>query len=435
MKKICVLGIGKTGIAVANLALNLGYNVFASDNKIVDIKKINKKIDFELGTHSNKILDCDLIIKSPGINNNIPILKKARKLNIKIISELYFSIKYSKFKNIIAITGTNGKTTTTDLIANISKYAKIDFVVSGNIGIPLAEKALKTTKNTSIILEVSSYQLEDTIKFKPNISVLLNIAYDHLDHHKNIESYINVKKKIFLHQDYNDISIINYDDKICKKISKEIKSKVFFFSKHILKEGVYYKNKKIFIKINKKTITIKPKINIIGKHNIENILAAVTTAYVLKIHPKIIEKTISNYNGVEHRIEFVRTLFGVNYYNDSKSTNIDSTKVAIKSFSSKVLLIMGGHDKGFDYGTLKTVIKKKVKAIFLIGDASKKIKKDLLNTTLFFECITIENAILKILKFAISGDIVLFSPGCSSFDQFYNFEERGKIFKKIINNL
>jgi UDP-N-acetylmuramoylalanine--D-glutamate ligase len=435
MKKICILGVGKTGIAAANLALNLGYNVFVSDNKIVNIKKIYKKIDFELGIHSDKILDCDLIIKSPGIDNDILILKKARKLNIRIISELFFSIKNSKFKNIVAITGTNGKTTTTDLIANISKHANIDFIVSGNIGIPLAEKVFKTTKNTTIILEVSSYQLEDTEKLKPNISVLLNIANDHLDHHKNIESYINAKKKIFLHQDCHDIAIVNYDDKICKKIAKEIKSKVIFFSKHILKKGVYYKNKKIFIKINKKKIIIKPKINIIGKHNIENILAAVTTAYILNIHSKIIEKAISNYNGLEHRIEFIRTLFGVNYYNDSKSTNVDSTKAAIKSFRNKILLIMGGYDKGFNYSLLKTVVKKKVKAIFLIGDASKKIKKDLFNTTLLFECITIENAILKILKFAVIGDIVLFSPGCSSFDQFCNFEERGKIFKKIINNL
>jgi UDP-N-acetylmuramoylalanine--D-glutamate ligase len=434
-KNVGILGLGKSGVAVANLAIKLGYNVFASDNKKRKIKNLNKKILTEFGIHSDKILNSDVIIKSPGINPDISVLKKARKHKIKVISEPMFSLAHSKYKKIIAVTGTNGKTTTTDLISKIIKVAHKDSIVSGNIGFPLADKALETTKNTYITMELSSYQLEDTPDFKPDISVLLNITQEHLEHHKTLKAYITAKENVFINQNYSDFAIINYDDKICREIATKAKANLIFFSKKLLKTGVFYDKGKIIIKISKKSDKIEPKINILGWHNIENILAAVTASYVAGIKPAIIEKVISQYKGMEHRIEFVKSLNGVDYYNDSKSTNVDSTKVALKSFDGNVLLIMGGRDKGFSYTPLKQLVKQKVKSIFLVGEAADKIKKDLCDIAKLVECATIENAVNQIFKIATAGDVVLLSPACASFDQFKDFEERGIAFKQLVNKL
>jgi UDP-N-acetylmuramoylalanine--D-glutamate ligase len=289
-------------------------------------------------------------------------------------------------------------------------------------------------------MEVSSYQLEDTPEFRPDISVLLNVTSDHLEHHKTMKAYIKAKENIFINQRFESVAIINYDNEICKKIALRLKKnkfcpKIFFFSRKPLEDGVFYNNGKIIISIRGERIKISPKINILGQHNIENILAATSVSYSMGIAPIVIEKIISKYKGVEHRIEFVRTLNGVNYYNDSKSTNVDSTRVALESFDKNILIIMGGRDKGVSYTSLKELVKHKVKSIFLIGEASNKIKKDLENMTTFFDCNNIENAIRQIVEVAAVGDIALLSPACASFDQFNDFEERGDVFKKIVNNL
>jgi UDP-N-acetylmuramoylalanine--D-glutamate ligase len=435
-KKLGILGLGKSGIAAANLGIKLGYNVFASDSgsKRV-IKNLNKKVNVEFDGHSDRILDSNIVVKSPGIHCDIPILKKAIKNKIKVVSELAFSLENSKYKKIIAITGTNGKTTTTDLTAKIIKSVYKNSIVVGNIGMPLADKALKTDRNTYIIMELSSYQLEDTSDFKPSISVLLNITPDHLEHHKTINAYIKAKENIFINQRREGFAILNYDDKICRKISSKINSNLIFFSKKILNKGVFYNNGKIVIKLAKKHFEIEPKINIVGNHNIENILAATATAYVAGVNPKDIEKVISKYKGVEHRIEFVKTVNGVDYYDDSKSTNLDSTRVALESFDKNVLIIMGGLDKGFPYVSLKKLVEDKVKAILLIGEASNKIRKDLIGTTTFYNCGNIENAIDKAYKVSTAGDTILLSPACASFDQFKNFEERGNAFKRLVRKL
>ncbi|MDR3281423.1 MAG: UDP-N-acetylmuramoyl-L-alanine--D-glutamate ligase [Endomicrobium sp.] len=436
-KSIGVLGLGKSGVAVANLAAELGYNVFASDSKNKSIEILNKKVITEFGEHSGKILNSDVIIKSPGICLDIPILKKARKLEIPVISEISFSLKKLKYKKIIAITGTNGKTTTADLTSKIVKLFYKNSIISGNIGYPLADEVLKTTKDTIIILELSSYQLEDTPDFRANISVLLNITPDHLEHHKTMKAYIKAKKNIFMNQNNEDFTIVNYDDEICRIIFKKAKtSKVVFFSRTVaFKNGVFYDNGDIVIATRNKHIVIQPKINIVGVHNMENILAAVAASYVAGVDPNTIEEVISKYQGMEHRIEFVRTLSGVNYYNDSKSTNVDSTKVALKSFEKNILIIMGGRDKGFSYTPLAKLVTQKVKSIFLIGEASDKIKRDLKGVTVFVDAKDIGNAVNQIFRVVVPGDTVLLSPACASFDQFKDFEERGKFFKQIVYNL
>jgi UDP-N-acetylmuramoylalanine--D-glutamate ligase len=431
-----VLGLGKSGVAVANLAVKLGYNVFASDSGSKrKIKELNKKVNTEFDGHSDKILNSDVIIKSPGIHSDTSILKKAIKKKIVVISELSFSLENLKYKKIIAITGTNGKTTTTDLIAKIIKAVYKNSIVVGNIGMPLANKALRTDKSTYITMELSSYQLEDTPYFRPDISVLLNITPDHIEHHKTMNAYIKAKENVFINQRRGDFAILNYDDKICRRISSKVQANLIYFSKKALNKGIFYNNGKIVIKIGKKHFEIEPKINIAGNHNIENILAATATAYAAGVNPKDIEKVISKYKGVEHRIEFVKTVNGTDYYNDSKSTNIDSTRVALKSFDKNILIIMGGRDKGFPYLPLRNLVKNKVKAIFLIGEASNKIRKDLSGITNFYNCDNIETAVKQIYKVATPYDTVLFSPACASFDQFKNFEERGNIFKRLVHKL
>jgi len=435
IRTVGVLGLGKSGVSAANLAVKLGYETFGSDSgKKREIKTLSKKVAREFGRHSDKILASDIIVKSPGIHSDIEILEKAKKNKIQVISELEFSLKNSKHKKIIAITGTNGKTTTTDLTAKIIKTSHKDSIVTGNIGFPLADKALKTTRNTIITMELSSYQLEDTPDFRPDISVLLNITPDHIEHHKTMKKYIAAKEIIFKNQTKKDFAVINFDDKICRRISSKTKAKRVFFSKRRLKNGVYFDNGRIVINISGKKSIIKPAVKIPGMHNVENILAATAAAYCCGVKPGIIEKVISSYKGVEHRIEFVKEISGACYYNDSKSTNVDSTRVALEAFKGNILLIMGGLDKGAPYTPLKKLVKEKVKKIFLIGEDAKIIKKDLPEAS-YADCVNMENAVKQAYANAMPGDIILLSPACASFDQFNNFEERGKTFKELVMNI
>jgi UDP-N-acetylmuramoylalanine--D-glutamate ligase len=437
-KTIGILGFGKSGVAVAKLATVLGYNILVSEQSgKPKTEYVNKNVIIEYGRHSNLLLKADIIVKSPGIHNNHCILRKARYKHIPILSEISFALLNGKYSKIIAVTGTNGKSTTTDLIYQIFKSYNNNVVLAGNIGIPLSEVVSQTTENSIIILEMSSYQLADTYNFKPNIAVLLNITLDHIEHHNTMEEYIHSKKIILNNQTFGDITILNYDSKVCRDISKNIqKSKIIFFSQNtILNNGVFYKDNNIYIIRNGNYILIKPTINIIGKHNIYNILAAVASASIYGIDHRIIESVISEYKGLPHRLEYVRKLNGVLYYNDSKSTNINSTQVALESFKKNIILIMGGYDKGTTYSTLRYLVSQKVKVILLIGDASDKIKHDLQGTTKIIKTINITNAIKKAFHMAVRNDIVLLSPACSSFDQFRNFEERGTIFKRFVLEL
>ncbi|MDR0822352.1 MAG: UDP-N-acetylmuramoyl-L-alanine--D-glutamate ligase [Endomicrobium sp.] len=432
-KRAAVLGLGKSGVSAANLAAKLKYKVFASDSeKKRKIQNLSSAVSVEFDGHTDRVLDNDIIIKSPGIHSDIPILKKAAIKKIPIISELKFALNNSKYKKIIAITGTNGKTTTTDLISKIVKAHFKDSIVCGNIGFPLSDKALKTTKNTIISMELSSYQLEDTPDFHPDISVLLNITPDHIEHHKSMANYIKAKQNILNNQTKNDFAIINYENTLCRKLSAAAKAKKIFFSKKPLKNGVYYNNGSFVFAFGGKTNQINPKINIVGLHNIENILAACAACFCAGIPLKTIEKTISSYKGAAHRIEFVKTIGGVDYYNDSKSTTVDSTRAALESFQNNIVLILGGLDKGFSYTPIKKLIQQKVKALLLIGSAANKIKKDLKGSSPIYDCFNIKKALQKAKAISESGDTVLFSPACASFDQFKNFEERGDIFKALV---
>ena len=433
--KIAVLGLGKSGIACANLAVAKGYNVFASDSGKTKTHKqmnLNKKVETEFGKHSQKVLDCDIIIKSPGLPNELEILQQARKQEIPILSELDFALNFAKPKKIIAVTGTNGKTTTTTLIYEIIKKGYKNTFVAGNIGFPISEVVKKLNSKSILVLELSSYQLEDSPYFRPNISVSLNITPDHLKHHHTMANYVKAKANVFINQKKQDYAIYNFKDKYLKKSILKTNANKIAFNDNKQKNCIFYKDGIFYLKQGNKTVKLNPKINIPGKHNIDNILASIAASYIAGTKKSVIEKVISNFKGVEHRIEFVKEINGVKYYNDSKGTNVDSTKVALESFNKNIQLILGGQDKGSPYKPIFNLIKKKVKNIFLIGEATNIIKKQLKGSAPMTECNTLSNAIKKIHSVAKQGDIVLFSPACASFDQFNDFEHRGREFKKFV---
>lgn len=438
--KIGILGFGLTGYSVAKYALRKKHKVFISDSNFSSeyYEKLKKEGEFEVefGGHTQKLFESDIIVKSPGISWDIPILKIAKKKGVKILSEIGFILERINPYKIIAITGTNGKTTTTTLVGEIIKKSYRNTFICGNIGKPLTEIADRVNSKSILVLEVSSYQLEDTPDFHPQISSILNITPDHLEHHKTFANYVQAKAQIFKNQTLQDYCILNYDNETTRAFSKKCPANVVFFSRKTkIKNGVYYQNEVFCSTIEDKSFKMKVDIKIPGLHNIENILAAIAISTIAGVDTDIIKSVIENFKGVEHRLEFVREINGVKYINDSKSTNVDSTKVALESFDKNIWLILGGRDKGSPYTPLIDPIKKKVKGILLIGEAASKIAEELKDTTKLYHCGDLKNAVGFAAKNAIKGDVVLLSPACASFDQFKNFEHRGKFFKQLVNSL
>ena len=435
---VAILGLGKSGIAAANLAAKKGFKVFASDSGKERTYKqmgLNKAVCCEFGQHSDKLLQSDIIIKSPGLPADLSILKLAKKKKIPVISELDFALNFIKCKKIIAVTGTNGKTTTTTLIYKIIKKEYKNTIVAGNIGYPISSVVDKTNSKTVLVLELSSYQLEDSPCFKPDISVSLNITPDHLKHHKTMANYIKAKSNIFINQTNNNFAVYNSADKYLKKEISKTKAKKFALNSTKTDRYISYNDGCFVIKNKNKQIKFTTKIKLLGKHNIENILASIAAAYCAGVKTETVKKVVSSFKGVEHRIEFVRNLRGVKYYNDSKGTNVDSTKVALEAFDKNIHLILGGQDKGSPYLPIYNLIKEKVKDIILIGEATPIIKKALKGSAKMYDAQTLFNAIKILQKLTVSGDLVLFYPACASFDQFKDFEDRGRVFKQIVNAL
>ena len=433
-KNVLIVGCGKSGISAAKLIeKKLKSKIYIFDEKPLKTKytklsfkkleKIIKKIDFA--------------IKSPGFADNHPLLLKLKKNNIPIYSEIEIGISFLKTSNIIMITGTNGKSTTTYLtyliLNEFLKKSKAKAILAGNIGIPITSVVNKIKKHDWVVIEISSYQIQDSNFLKPYIAAILNIKPDHIEHHGSFKNYIKAKLKIFSNMDKDNILIINDDDKILKKIKTNIKI-LRFSTSHIADS--YYKNGKIIVKKDKKILSFKPA-NISGLHNIENQMASILISIYSGVDQKTIQKVLNNFNGLEHRVEFVKKINGVTYINDSKATNVDSTITALKAIGKKknIYLILGGKHKNSPYKPLIPYIKKYVKKILAIGQARPLIFKDLKGTVDIIDAKDIKNA-LKIAKNeAKKGDIVLLSPACASFDQFKNFEERGKKFKKWVNSL
>ncbi len=443
--KIVILGAGESGVGAAVLAKVKGFDVFVSDKGKIEKKYKNVlsqyDIEFEEGKHSEKlILQAEEVIKSPGIPDNVPVIKSLVQKGIKIISEIEFAGRYTNAKKV-CITGSNGKTTTTLLIHYIFKNAGLNVGLAGNVGQSFAMQV--ATKNYDYyVLEISSFQLDGMYDFKADIAVILNITPDHLDRYNfNFQNYTDSKFRIIQNQTSDDVFIYCMDDNvIIDEISKrKILSKTYPFTiqMNISNEGACLSENNIIINIKStRFIMTLEELALQGKHNTYNSMAAGISARLFDIRKNTIKQCLSDFQNVEHRLEYVATIHGVEFINDSKATNINSTWYALESMDRPVIWIAGGIDKGNDYNILRSMVRKKVKAIVCLGVENKKIYNAFADDVkTIVETISASNAVKTAFNLSEKNEIVLLSPACASFDLFNNYEDRGKKFKKAVNEL
>ena len=437
MKKLVVLGGGESGIGAALLAKNNNYDVFVSDKGTISDKEVltNNDIKWEEGSHTmEEILTATEVVKSPGIPDTIPLVRELISEGIPVISEVEFAYRYTNAK-IIAITGSNGKTTTTLLVGHILKNAGFDVLVAGNIGTGFA-KSISERDYDYIVLELSSFQLDGISEFTADIAILLNITPDHLDRYdNNFDHYIQSKLRITHNQTSDNVLIYNYDDEnIRNKIKTEAKKIPFSLTEKFV-EGAFYNNEQINININKNKMTIQ-ELALQGKHNVYNSMAAAVASRVLEVKDFITRQSLLDFQNVEHRLEHVINVHGIEFINDSKATNINSVWFALESMHKDTVWIVGGVDKGNDYKELLSLVKSKVKAIVCIGENTENIHKvfkghvdEIVNAK------SMNEAVGYSYQLANKGDVVLLSPACASFDMFANFENRGLEFKNSVRSL
>lgn len=439
--KIIILGGGESGVGAALLAKKKGMEVFLSDKG--SIKDSYKKqledaeIEFEEGSHDEeRILSADWVIKSPGIPKKADLIKKIKEKGIRLSSEIEFASEFTDAK-IIAITGSNGKTTTTSLIYHILKNAGFNVGLGGNIGKSFA-KQVAEDQYDYFVLEISSFQLDDIQNFRPYISLLLNLSPDHLDQYNyNYEEYALAKFNIAKNQQNNDFFICNKDDEMSKKLLNRVDinaKKLLFSLNEGLEEGGFATNDHIFVKLEGRTFSMPiGEMSLVGKHNVANCLAASITAKLLNISDNSLVESLKTFQSVEHRLEQFAEIDGVKYINDSKATNVNATYYALESMKTPTIWIVGGVDKGNDYTEIEELVKEKVKAIVCLGVDNKKIidffsvnKESIYDTSNLEECVKIAKNV------AHKGDTVLLSPCCASFDLFKSYEDRGKKFKQAV---
>ena len=438
-KRILVVGLGKSGQAAVRFLCNRNAIVTAIDKKPSgQSEKLSETLSMlganvYWGNHPAQLFTAqDLIVPSPGVPWNLPELQEARTKGVSVAGELEIASDYLPGR-ILGVTGTNGKTTTTALIGHILKVADQLVAVGGNIGRPVLSMIESSTAEMWNVLELSSFQLEATTSFRSDIGVILNITPDHLDRHGTFESYRKAKYRIVANQTSEDVLIINRDDEICRKFADSAHGRVTWFSRTLcLDEGVCARDGLIFC--DGVCVTEDP-LPIRGKHNLENALAAVAACHCIGIELSQIAKGLQSFRPVEHRLEFVRKCNGVEYYNDSKATNIESVKVALQSFNVPVVLILGGRDKGGDFNELTPYLADRVKLVITLGEAAERIEKTLSNPPPFLRADSMASAVSLAYDHSASGDMVLLSPGCTSFDMFENFENRGDVFREQVMRL
>jgi len=446
-----ILGGGRSGIAIARLLNQKGVKVFLSDNSNNDklmymITELlqSDNIEFETGGHSDRIYENDIFIVSPGIPMNAPVIEKALKLNKKIYGEIEAAYWFCN-SEIVAITGTNSKTTTTVLTGEIFRNAGYDTKVCGNVGTPFASIVSDTNESSKIILEISSFQLETIESFRPRVSMLLNITPDHIDRHKGFDNYALAKMKINMNQKNSDVFVYNFDDPSTRNYIGNVNGQITSFSALVdlstegIGKGCYVKNGTVIYfdttnKVNENIIAASD-IYVKGMHNVYNSMAAIIAAKQFGISNEIIADTLKTFKGVEHRIEFVDEINGAKYYNDSKATNFDSLTVALESFPKNIVLIMGGMKGDNKFEKVNQLIAKKVKEILAIGETKKDIKEYFKNYVTVNTFNDLKTAVEHAYKTAVEGDSVLFSPAYKSFDMFDNYEHRGQEFKSFVNNI
>jgi len=442
-KRVLVIGLARTGMATALFCADRGAIVTATDSRSAgelgeSIARLRATgVQLELGGHSDSILQGQqLVIPSPGVPADVPLLVKARGLKIPVWSEIELAFRFLKGQ-LIGITGSNGKTTTTSLIEYILRHAAFSTVLAGNIGTPLIAQVGETTDRTITAAELSSFQLELIDTFRPNIAVFLNLTPDHLDRHKNLTAYGAAKARIFEYQTSEDFAILNADDTRSAKYVPSRPQVYWFSRKTNVQQGAFVRNGKIIFRQAGKDEEILDcgEIPLPGAHNLENVLAATIATRLAGAQPEQIAEAIRSFAGVEHRIEFVAEIHGVRYYNDSKATNVDATLKALEAFPGRIVVILGGKDKDSDYSVLRPTLRDKAILALLIGAAAEKIEHQIEGSVAIRQAETLEHALEFAAQTAHSGDIVLLAPACASFDQFQNYEHRGRVFKDLVRQL
>jgi UDP-N-acetylmuramoylalanine--D-glutamate ligase len=442
-KRVLVVGLARTGVAAALFCGARGARVTATDSRAeneigAEIAKLRETaITLELGRHQEKtFLAQDLIVPSPGVPADAPLLEAARGKGIAIWSEIELAYRFLKGR-LIGITGSNGKTTTTSLVDHILKNAGFSTILAGNIGTPLIGRVDASRDNSVTVVELSSFQLELIETFRPNISIFLNLTPDHLDRHHTMEAYGAAKARIFENQTEEDAAVLNADDLAMTPYAPTRPRQYWFSRKQRVAQGAYVRGEEIvFRRDGVEEVVMKPgEIPLAGAHNLENALAAVAAARIAGVETAAIAKGVRSFAGVEHRLEFVAEIGGVRYYNDSKATNVDATLKALDAFPGRVLVILGGKDKGSDYTVLQKSLREKAILALLVGTAAEKIEKQITGSVAIERAGTIERAVEIASQAARPGDIVLLAPACASFDQFQNFEHRGRVFKELVRQL
>lgn len=442
-KRVLVVGLGKSGVASALFLKKHGAKVSVSDTKSGDELRneipvlLDNGITVETGGHGDRTFrGQDLIVVSPGVPVDAPPLVQARSLGESVIGEIELAAQFLPGP-IVAITGSNGKTTTTTLAGEIMTASGFPTLVGGNIGTPAISLAERAKAGTVIVLEVSSFQLETIQTFRPKVAVVLNVTPDHLDRHRTFEIYTDAKARIFENQQGSDFAVLNADDPTCVAMGARTRAQVFWFSRlKEVQQGAWVRDGNIAFRdaAGQREILQVSEIPLKGAHNLENVLAAVCAGVLMGCAPDKIRQAVRDFKAVEHRLEFVASIRGVDYYNDSKATNVDATIKALESFPSNIHLILGGKDKGSDYTVLNDLLRQRVKRVYTIGAAAAKIESQIKGPELV-HAETLENAIRKASAAAQAGDVVLLAPACASFDQFKNYEHRGKVFKGIVAGL
>lgn len=441
--RVSVLGAARSGIAVARLLRSRGASVFVSDKKPrEEVAQQVQQLDsigaeYEFGSHSDRLFDADFIVVSPGVPSNLNLVQHAIKVGLSVYSEVEVASWFCRAP-IVAITGSNGKTTTTTLTGKIFEKAGRKTVVAGNIGFPISDYVSDMNEDAVAVLEVSSFQLDHVDTFKPKAAVLLNITPDHLDRYDSYQAYMNSKFRIFMNQSGDDVAVYNHDDEPVDRHCSALQVKRKPFS---VKEktgcGAYVDEGKVYVMENGEPVFLigSAEIRIRGIHNLYDSLASVLAARSLGVPLDVIADTLREFPGVEHRLEQVRELNGVKYVNDSKATNVDAVWYALGSFESPIVLIAGGKDKGNDYSPLFEIVKNKVRAMILIGTGAPKLQREFSDKTKCVMASSMEDAVAKAKREANRGDVVLLSPACASFDMFQDYEHRGREFKRLVMEL
>jgi UDP-N-acetylmuramoylalanine--D-glutamate ligase len=442
-KRVLVVGLARTGVATALFCAAHNAMVTATETRteseLADIpsKLREAGVTLELGGHTEKtFLAQDLIIPSPGVPADDPFLVAARSKGITIWSEIELAYRFLEGK-LIGITGSNGKTTTTTLVHHILKTVGVETFLAGNVGTPLISCVEAMTPGTVAVVELSSFQLELIEHFRPDIGVFLNLTPDHLDRHKTLEAYGRAKARLFENQTELDAAVLNLDDEPSRQYVPK-KPQVFWFSrKQSVEQGACLRGEDIYIVrgTEEEFVLKRREIPLVGAHNVENVLAAIAAARLSGVDANSIGDAVRSFQGVEHRLEFVAEIGGVRYYNDSKATNVDATRKALDSFPGRIHIILGGKDKGSDYTVLRNPLKEKALLALLIGAAAEKIESQISGSVAMERAGTLQRAVEMAAHSAKSGDIVLLAPACASFDQFQNYEQRGRVFKELVQNL